>query len=65
MSVEYTGNSAGLAVGLGVAEESSLPGPRAGDAAKSRGGGVASGAADGCAARCKIDLVQRDTPPIE
>ena len=61
MSVEHTGNGAGLAVGPGVAEEGALPCPRAGDAAKRRGGGVASGAAEGCAARCKIDLVQRDT----
>ena len=65
MSVEHAGNGTRLAVGPGVAEEGPLPSPRAGDAAKRRGGGVASGAAEGCAARCKIDLVQRDTPPLE
>ena len=65
MSVEHAGNGAGVAVGPGVAEEGPFPGPRAGDAAKRRAGGVASGSTEGCAVRCKIDLVQRDTPPLE
>ena len=63
MSVEHAGNGAGLAVGPGVAEEGPLPSPRAADTAKRRGGGVACGSAEGCAARRKIDLVQRDIPP--
>ena len=65
MSVEHTGNGTRLAVGPGVAKEGPFPGPRAGDAAKRRGGGAASGSTEGCAVRGKIDRVQRDTPPLE
>ena len=65
MSIEHTRNGTRLAVGPGVSEEGPLPGPRAGDAAKRRGGGAASGSTEGCAVRGKIDRVQRDTPPLE